>query len=133
MLISYTWNHLTVCKQMSSNEFIWTLMIGRISSNWPITSWVECSPISRVTGVLSKVDSYQRRKKWYLITPCLTDSSIRCLSRVKWSNPGKGVALSPSGGCYFKRNLRVALNYSGQIYLYIYIYIYEQDLVLNNP
>ena len=31
-------------------------------------------------------------KKWYLIPPCLTLSNIRYVSRVKWSNPGKGVA-----------------------------------------
>ena len=31
-------------------------------------------------------------KKWYLIPPCLTLSIIRFVSRVKWSNPEKGVA-----------------------------------------
>ena len=30
--------------------------------------------------------------KWYLIPLCLTLSNIRYVSRVKWSNPGKGVA-----------------------------------------
>ena len=30
-------------------------------------------------------------KKWYLIPPCLTLSNIRYISRVKWSNPGKGI------------------------------------------
>ena len=34
--------------------------------------------------------------KWYLIPPCLTHSIIRYVSRVKWSNPGKGVAPSPT-------------------------------------
>ena len=28
--------------------------------------------------------------------PCLTLSNIRYISRVKWSNPGKGVAPSPT-------------------------------------
>ena len=32
---------------------------------------------------------------WYLIPPCLTLSNIRYVSRVKWSNPGEGVAPSP--------------------------------------
>ena len=32
-------------------------------------------------------------KKWYLIPPCFI-SIIRYVSRVKWSNPGKGVAPS---------------------------------------
>ena len=31
--------------------------------------------------------------------PCLTISNIRYVSRVKWSNPGKGVAPSPTPWC----------------------------------
>ena len=51
---------------------------------------------------------------------------ISCWSRVKWSNPGKGVTPSSTPRCcnYWKRNLRVTLDYGRQIYLYIYIYIY---------
>ena len=41
-------------------------------------------------------ESYQRLKKWYLMPPCLTLSIIRYGSRVKWSNPGKGIAPSPT-------------------------------------
>ena len=37
--------------------------------------------------------------KWYLIPPCLALSNIRYVSRVKWSNPGKGVAPSPTPRC----------------------------------
>ena len=38
--------------------------------------------------------------KWNLmIHPCLTLSSIRHVSRVKWSNPGKGVTPSPTPRC----------------------------------
>ena len=37
--------------------------------------------------------------KWYLIPTCLTFSNIRYVSRVKWSNPGKGVARSPTPRC----------------------------------
>ena len=33
-------------------------------------------------------------KKWYLILSCLTLSIIRYISKVKWSNQGKGVAPS---------------------------------------
>ena len=36
------------------------------------------------------------QKKWYLIPPCLTLSIVRYGSRVKCSNPGKGVAPSPT-------------------------------------
>ena len=58
--------------------------------------WVECSPIVRDTWVQSQVTSYQ---KWYLIRPCLSLSNIRYVSRVKLSNPGKGVAPSPTPWC----------------------------------
>ena len=53
-----------------------------------------CSPMVQETGVQSQVESYQRRKKWYLIPPCLT---LR--SRVKWHNSGNGVAPSPTHQC----------------------------------
>ena len=52
--------------------------------------------MARETWVQSQVESYQRLKKWYLMPPCLTLSIIRYRSRVKWSNPGKGVAPSPT-------------------------------------
>ena len=35
-------------------------------------------------------------EKWYLIPPCLTLSDIMYVTKVKWSNPGKGVAPSPT-------------------------------------
>ena len=55
--------------------------------------------MARETWVRSQVESYQRLKKWYLMPPCLTLSIIRCGSRVKWSNPEKGVAPSPTHWC----------------------------------
>ena len=39
------------------------------------------------------------QKKWYLIPPCLTLSIIRHGSKVKWSNQGNGVALTPTHRC----------------------------------
>ena len=58
-------------------------------------------------------------KKWYLIPPCLALSNIRYVTRVKWSNPGKWVAPSPTPRCssYWKWNLRVAHDYVRQLYL----------------
>ena len=47
--------------------------------------------MAREAWVQSQVESYQRLKKWYLMPPCLTLSIIRYGSRVKWSNPRKGV------------------------------------------
>ena len=74
------------------------------------------------TWVQSQVQSYQRLKKWYLILPCLTLSSISYWSRIKWSNPKKGVAPSPTLWCssYRKGSLRVILNYGHQLYLLPY-------------
>ena len=74
-------------------------------------SFVECSPMVRETWVQSQVESYQRLKNWYLIPPCLTLSNIRYVSRVKWSNPEKGVALSltPWWSSYWKGSLRTRL------------------------
>ena len=60
---------------------------------------VECSPMARKTWVQSRVELYWRLKKWCLISPCLTLSIIRYVSRVKWSNPGQGVAYSPIPWC----------------------------------
>ena len=46
----------------------------------------------RKTWVQSQVASYQRLLKWYMMPLYFTLSNIRYVSRVKWSNPGKGVA-----------------------------------------
>ena len=72
------------------------IKVVSIFSNKTIGLVIECLPMAQETGVQSQVMSYQRLKKWYLIPACLTLSIIRCISRVKWSNPGKGVAPSPT-------------------------------------
>ena len=76
-----------------------------------------CSPMAWETWVQSQVESYQRLKNCYLMFPCLTLSIIRYRSRVKQSNPGKGVALSPTPWCrsYRKESLCVTLDYSRQL------------------
>ena len=62
-----------------------------------------------------------KTQKRYLMPPCLTLNIIRQGSRVKWVNPGKGVAISRTPWCssYRKRNLRVTLDYGRQLYLLI--------------
>ena len=50
-------------------------------------------------GLGNLVKSYQRLKKWYLMLSCLTDNILRQGSRVKCSNPGKGVAPFPKARC----------------------------------
>ena len=100
--------------------------------HWP---WVECSPMIRETLVQSQVASYQRLKKWDLIPPCLTLNNIRYASRVKWSNPEKGVAPSPTPRCssYWKGSLLVALDYGRQLYFtFLTNCMYGEDLALNN-
>ena len=74
--------------------------------------------MARETWVQSQVESYQRLKKWYLMPPCLTLSIIRYGSRVKWSNPGKGVSPFPTPWCssYQKGSLLVTLDYGRQLY-----------------
>ena len=69
--------------------------------------------------VHSLVESYQRHKKWYLVPPCLILSILRYGSRVKWSNPGEGVAPSSTSwwSSYWKGSLQVTLDYSRQLYL----------------
>ena len=68
------------------------------------------------------IESYQRLKKWYLMPPCLTLSIIRYGSRVKWGNPGIGVAspLTPWCSSYRKESLRVTLDYCRQLSLLYY-------------
>ena len=60
--------------------------------------------------------------KMVLDTSLLNSQHYKVLSRVKWSNPGKRVALTPTPRCssYWKGSLLVALDYSHQLY-YIYI------------
>ena len=55
-----------------------------------------------------------------MILPCLTLSNIRYVSRLKWSNPGKRIAPSPTPRrcSYWKGSLLVTLDYSHQLYLY---------------
>ena len=79
--------------------------------------------MARETWVQSQVKSYQRLLKWYLMPPCLTLNIIRHGSRVKWSNPWKGVASSSTLWCnsYRKESLPVTLDYGRQLYLLYYL------------
>ena len=90
-------------------------LVGRVFASVP-------GDLDSVPGrVISKI------LKWYLI-PCITLSKIRYVSRVKWSNLGKGVKPSPTSrySSYWKGSIPIAPDYGRQLYftLYIYIYIY---------
>ena len=67
--------------------------------------------------------------KCYLIPPCLTLSNIRYVSRVKWSNCGKGVASSPTPRCssYWKGSHLVTLNYGRQLYFLFVLFFKLQQ------
>ena len=68
------------------------------------------------TWVQSQVASYQSPLKMVLDISLLNTQQYK-VSRLKWSNPGKGVALSPMPRCsnYWKGNLLVALDYGRQL------------------
>ena len=75
-----------------------------------------------------------KTQKMVLDAILLNTRHYKVLSRVRWSNPGKGVAPSPTLRCssYRKVSLRVTLDYGRQLYftfIYIYIYIYQNDRV----
>ena len=72
--------------------------------------------------------------KWYLMSPCLTISNIRYVSRVKLRNPGKGVAPSPTPRCssYCKGSLLVALDY-GRQQLIVRLIVLVSRVFANGP
>ena len=71
-----------------------------------------------------------KTQKCYLMFPCLTLIIIRYVSRVKLTNPGKGVAPYPTLWCsrYQKKKLRVPLDLGRQLYFYIFKLLFR----LNN-
>ena len=54
-----------------------------------------------------------------LDTFLINTSTIRYVSRVKWSNPRKGVVSTPRYSSYWKGSLRVALDFGRQLYKFI--------------
>ena len=92
----------------------------------------------RLIGLVDKVFDNGRRDlgsipdrvipktlKMVLDTSLLNTHIIRYVSRVKWSNPGKGVAPSLTPRCcsYWKRSLLVALGYGRQLYFWLCTYM----------
>ena len=71
--------------------------------------------------------------KLYLISLCFTLSIIRYLSRVKKSNPVKGVVSSSTPWCssYWKGSLQVTLDYGCQLLLYHLVNGVEDHFPLN--
>ena len=100
--------------EMLPNRFIG--QVGRVFANGP-------GDLGSIPGqVITKT------LKWNLIPPYLTLNNIRYVSRVKWSNPGKWVAPTPTPACIsnWKGSLRVAHDYGHQlIYIYIYTWCFQ--------
>ena len=63
--------------------------------------------------------------KWYLMPLWFTLSIIRYGSRVKWSNPVKGRASSPTPLCCseWKGSFNVSLDYSSQLYFLLPLWV----------
>ena len=87
------------------------------------------------TQVQSRVESYQRLKKWYLIPPWLTLKHYKVWIKGKVEQSRKGVVPSPTPWCssYRKGSFRVTLDYGHQLYFTTYllatraIWRYSQD------
>ena len=79
-----------------------------------------------------QVESFQKLKKWYLTSPCLTFSIIRYISRVKWSNPGKGIAPSPTPRCtsYWKGSSGSPRLQSPTLLIFFTTYFYFSNRVI---
>ena len=71
-----------------------------------------------------------KTQEWYFIPPCLKLSILRYGSMIKWSNPGNGIAPSPTSWCssYWKGSLRFIPDYGRQLY---FLYITWQSLWLS--
>ena len=65
------------------NRFIG--LVGRVFANGPVDQ--------------GSIPGHVIPKTLKMVRPCLTLSNIRYESKVKWSNPGKGVAPSPTHRC----------------------------------
>ena len=87
---------------------------------WPLPAqWLVGRVFANGPGDLGSILGHVIPKtlKWYLIPPYITLSNIRYVSRVNWSNPGKGAAPSPTTWCssYWKGSFQVALDYGHQL------------------
>ena len=101
--------HVTYIYGMSYLNFVYRIIHRNVASvrQWPGSPrFNPRSSRTKDSNLMVKTQHYKVR--------------IKCT----WSNPGKGVALSPTSRCsnYWKRGLRVALDYGRQLY-----FIYNND------
>ena len=79
--------------------------------------------LTKETRIQSQDESYQKLKKMVLDISLFNTQHYEIW--IKWSNPRKGVVPFPTPWCssYWKGNLRVALDYSHQLYVYITVLV----------
>ena len=131
--------------ELISDVLLWTPTYGRAKAGRPARTYIQ--QLCEDTGCNSEdlPEAMNDREKWRERVRDIRAGGttwwwwyiyiyiyiyIRYVSRVKWSNPGKGVAPSPTPrrSRYWKRSLLVALDYGLQLYfIYIYIYIYKDE------
>ena len=121
-----------------SFTIFWYVLICDMYITWQkqFKPWEEPAGTSHivVSWLQSQVESYPRLKKWYLILLCLALCIIRYGSRVKWSNPGKGVMPSliytPWCSSYWKGSLLVTLDDGCQLFLLTFmVYCFSQCVI----
>ena len=108
---------LRLCVNSMPNSFFLALIRKQVNEKKNPEFWVECSPMVRETWVQSQVMSYEKTLKMVLDTSLLNTQWYKVRIKVKGSNPGKGVAPSPTPWCssYWKGSLLVALDYGHQL------------------
>ena len=86
---------------------------GKVEQSW---EWSSALPTSRCS-------SYWKGSFRVTLRPPTLLTYIRYVLRVKWSNPGKGVAPYPTPRCSsdWKRSLLVTIDYSHQLYFYLFL------------
>ena len=119
-----------VCTQAHARTFVpsYIGLMNRVFANGP-------GDLGSILGqVIPKTQKKKKKKKKKrLMLPYLTLSIIKEGSRVKWSNPGNGVAPFPTPLCgsYWKGSLWVTLN-KGQLYTtHIVHIIWKEKLTLH--
>ena len=125
---------MTDCVTVNEVLITKTLTIGAgdgiaselVISNSSMLVWVFANGSRYLCSIPGRVIP-KTKKKRYLISLCLTLSIIMYESRVKWSNPGKGVAPSPTRWCssYWKGSLLVTFDCGRQFYLFYLLTRYD--------
>ena len=107
--------------ELISDVLLWTPTHGLAKAGWPARTYIQ--QLCEDTGCCPEdlPETINDREKWRERVRDIRATSTTWWwwwSRVKWRNPGKGVASSPTPQCcsYWKRSLLVTLNCCHQLY-----------------